>query len=54
MVLCKFSVPRPIVHITVRQWPTTLAVCMGCLDIFLSSIISPFYLPRSGRRSDID
>ena len=26
----------------------------GCLDIFLSSIISPFFLPLSGRRPDID
>ena len=29
--------------------------CGGvCLDIFISSIISVFFLPLSGRRSDID
>ena len=26
----------------------------GCVDIFLSSIVSLFFLPLSGRRSDID
>ena len=26
----------------------------GCLDIFLSSITSLFFLPLSGRRPDID
>ena len=26
----------------------------GCLDIFLSSIFSLFFLPLSGRRPDID
>ena len=26
----------------------------GCLDIFLSSVISLFFLPLSGRRPDID
>ena len=26
----------------------------GCLDIFLTSITSLFFLPLSGRRSDID
>ena len=37
----------------VRQGPTTLIFgAVGvCLDIFLSSIISLFFLPLSGRRS---
>ena len=40
----------------VGQGPTALAVGAGrgCLDIFLSSIISLFFLPLSGRRPDID
>ena len=40
----------------VGQGPTMLAVGAGggCLDIFLSSIISLFFLPLSGRRPDID
>ena len=40
----------------VGQGPTALAVGAGgdYLDIFLSSIISLFFLPLSWRRSDID
>ena len=39
--------------IQVGQGPTALAVG-GCLDIFLSSIISLFFLPLIGRRFDIN
>ena len=40
----------------VGQGPTSLTVGAGggCLDIFLSSVISLFFLPLSGRRPDID
>ena len=41
----------------VRQGPTTVLTVGaggGCLDIFLSSIISLFFLPLSERRPDID
>ena len=40
----------------VGQGPTALAVGAGggCMDIFLSSLISLFFLPLSGRRPDID
>ena len=57
MVLDKLPVPgRPTIWITVGQGPTALAVGAGggCLDIFLSSIISLFFLPLSGRWPDID
>ena len=57
MVLGKHLVQgRPTIWITVGQGPTALAVCAGggYLDIFLSSIISLFLLPLSGRRPDID
>ena len=50
MVLGKLTVPgRP-------QGLAALAEGAGggCLDIFLSSIISIFSLPLSGRRPDID
>ena len=42
--------------IIVGQGSTALAVDTGggCLDIFLSSIISLFSLPLSGRRPKID
>ena len=45
-----------LIWIIVGQGPTALAVGAGggCLDIFLSSIISLFLLPLSGRRPDID
>ena len=57
MVLGKLPVPRrPTILITVGQGPTALAVCAGggCLDIFLSSILSLLFLPLFGRRLDID
>ena len=58
MVLGKLPVPgRPTIWVIVGQGPTALAVGAGggCLDIFfLSSIISLFLLPLSGRRPDID
>ena len=46
-----------LIRIIVGQGPTALAVGVGggCLDIFfLSSIVSLFFLPLSGRRPDID
>ena len=45
-----------LIWIIVGQWPTVLAVGAGGggLDVFLSSIISLFFLPLSGKRSDID
>ena len=45
-----------LIWIIVVQEPTALAVGAGggCLDIFLSSIISLFYLPLSGRRPNKD
>ena len=45
-----------LIWIIVGQGPTALVVGAdgGCLDIFLSSIISLFFLPLSGRRPDID
>ena len=44
MVLCKLSVPGHPTNLT------ALAVGAGggCLDIFLSSVISLFFLPLSG------
>ena len=58
MVLGKIPVPgRPTICITVGQGPTALTVGAGggCLDIFLlSSILSLFFLPLSGRRPNID
>ena len=57
-MLCKLPVPgRPTNLGKSRAGPTALAVGAGggCLDIFLSSIISLFFLPLSGgRRPDID
>ena len=53
-MLGKLSVPgRPTI---VGQGPIALAEGAGGggLDFFLSSIISPFFLPLSGRRPDID
>ena len=50
MVLGKLPVPgSPTIWFTVRQGPTALAACGGCLDILLSSILSLF-LPLFGRR----
>ena len=57
MVLGKLPVPgRPTNLVIVWQGPTALAVGAGGggLDIFLSSIISLFFLPLFGRRPDID
>ena len=57
MVLGNLPVPwRPTIWMIVGQGPTVLAVGAGggCLDIFLSSITSLFFLPLSGRRPDID
>ena len=45
-----------LIWITVGQGPTELAVGVGggrFGHLFLSSIISNFFLPLSGRRSDI-
>ena len=40
----------------VGQGPTAFAVGAGggCLDIFLSSVTSLFFLPLSGRQPDLD
>ena len=57
MVLGKLPVPgHPTIWMTVGQGPMVLAVGVGggCLDIFLSSITSLFFLPVSWRRPDID
>ena len=58
MVFGELPVPgRPINLSNSRARPTTLAVGAGggCFGhFFLSSIISHFFLPVSGRRSDID
>ena len=57
MVLGKLPVPgRPTILITVGQGPTALAVCAGggCLDFFLSSVLSLLFLPLFGRRPHID
>ena len=45
-----------LIWIRVGQGPIALAVGAGggCLDVFLSSMISLFFLPLSGRRPDID
>ena len=44
-----------LVWVIVGQGPIALAVGAGggCLDIFLSSIFSLFFLPPFGRRPDI-
>ena len=56
MVLGKLPVPgRPTIWIIVGRGPTVLAVgADGGCTFFLSSIISLFLLPLSGRRPDID
>ena len=51
MVLGKLPVPgRPTIWMTVGQGPIVLAVCAGggCLDILLSSILFPLFLPLYG------
>ena len=58
MVLDKLPVPGHPTNLdnSVGQGPTVLAVGAGGVDwiFFLSSIISFFLLPLSGRRPDID
>ena len=57
MVLGKLPVSgRPLIWIRVGQVPTALAAGEGgdVWTFFLSSIISDFFLPLSGRRPDID
>ena len=56
-MLGKLPVPGVLlIWIMVGQGPIALVVGAGggCLDIFLSSIISLFSLPFSERRPDID
>ena len=48
------SAGRLLTCIIVGQGPTALAVGAGGLDIFLSSIISLFFLLLFVRRPDID
>ena len=49
------SAGRPTIWIRVGQGPTYLSVGAGVVWTFLlSSIISLFFLPLSGRRPDID
>ena len=45
-----------LIWMIVGQGPVAFAVDAdgGCLDILLSSIISLFFFPLSGRRPDID
>ena len=45
-----------LIWIIVGQGPIALAIGAGwgCMDIFLSSITSLFFLSLSGRRPDID
>ena len=58
VVLCKLPGPgRPTNRIKVGQGPDAFAAGEGgggCLDILLSTIISLFFLPLSGRRPDKD
>ena len=58
MVPSKLPVPgRPVIWIRVGQRPAALAVGAGGFFFWtfcLSSIISLFFLPLSGRRPDID
>ena len=57
MVLGKLTVPgRPTYFDTEGQGPAALTVGAGGVvwTFFLSSIISLFFLPLSGRRPDID
>ena len=57
MVLGKLPVPgRPTTLDTVGQGRSALAVGAGggCVDIFLSSLFSHFFLPLFGKRPDID
>ena len=57
LVLGKFQCQAVLlIWIRVGQGPSALAVGAGggCLEFFLLSITSLFFLPLSGRRSDID
>ena len=53
MVLSKLPVPGRPDNLDKSR---ARAYCggLGCLDVFLSSVISLFFLPFSGRRPDID
>ena len=53
MVLGKLLVPGRPTNLDDRRGKGLLHL-VGCLDIFLPSIISLFVLPLSGRRPDID
>ena len=55
MVLGNLPVPgRPTYLDHSRARAYAVGAGGGCLDIFLSSIISLFFLPLFGRRPDID
>ena len=57
MVLGNLPVPgRPTIWMIVGKGPTALALGagVGCLNIFLSSVLSLLCLPLFGRRPDID
>ena len=57
MVLGKLSVPGRRTNLDnsrARAYCTCSRCGWGCLDIFLSSIFTLFFLPLSWRRSDID
>ena len=53
MVLGKIPVPGRPTNLDLSRARTVGAVG-GCLDIFVSSVISFSFLPLSGRRPDID
>ena len=57
MVLGKLPVPERPTNLDygrARPYCACSRCGQGCLDIFLSSIISLFFLPLSGRRPNID
>ena len=57
MVLGKLPVPGRPAYLDMsraRAYYACSRCGWGCLDIFLSSIISLFFLPLFGRRPDID
>ena len=57
MVLGKLPVPGRPINLD-NNWARAYCACSRCgwggLDSFLSSVVSLFFLPISGRRSDID
>ena len=57
MVLGKLPVPGRPINLD-NNWARAYCACSRCwwggLDIFLSSVVSLFFLPISGRRPDID